>query len=88
MFEQLRGYKLNNLTLELSDFSRFDTETATTITRELNHVLERVVNSPEEPYKSEDALNDLKKDMIAAPQLYLDDSTLNRLNINDLLDPQ
>ncbi len=25
---------------------------------------------------------------IAAPQLYLDDSTLNRLNIPDLLDPQ
>ncbi len=79
---------MTNLTLNTSDFSRFDTETAATITRELNHVLERVVNSPEEPYKSEDALNNLKKDMIAAPQLYLDDSTLNRLNITGLLDPQ
>ncbi len=79
---------MKNPILELSDFSRFDNETATPLTTELNQVLENAVNSPEEPYKSNEALNDLKRDMIASPQLYLDDSILNRLNILDLLDPQ
>ena len=78
---------MQELALKLSDYSRFDDDTAKTIVVDLNHELKRILENPNESRMSKGNMSAIREDMIACPQLYLSENTLQTLNLMDLLEP-
>lgn len=74
---------MEEIRLSRRDYLHFETDNALIIVDELNRQISDMLNDPLQPLPSISAIKNLKKDMIAAPQLYLSQDTLARLNLPD-----